>query len=660
MTKSEHIPSAHFDYEIAFGRTLGWVSQTELHILRRKRVAIAGLGGVGGSHALMLARLGIGAFHLADFDRFDLANMNRQAGAFSSTIGAPKCAIIANMVADINPEAQITPFPKGITDSSIDAFLDGVDLFVDGLDFFVLDIRRKLFARAREKGIPAITVAPLGLGSAWLIFTPDSMSFEEYFRFDGASTEQQYVRFMIGLAPAALHRPALVDPSRVDFSAKAGPSTPMACGMASAILGAEALKVLLKRGSLRPAPWFHQFDPHGLRFKSSRTQGGNAHPVRRIKIALAQHWIKRIAPREDIYASSVAEDAPTLYKILDLARWAPSGDNEQPWRFDVLDDHHIRVHLHYEPGANIYEYANGRPIWLAAGGLLETLRIAASKFGFTCDWTIENENEPEHIRLFVTFKENDTVPASPLAPFIMSRTVDRRPYRRDRLDAQEKKCLEAALSDTFYIEWFESRKDRWAATCLNMLATRLRLTIEDCHKVHQKAIHFENNHAAYGLPAKAVGLDPMTIAIMRWANAKWSRSKILNRFLGGAWAASLQLDILPGLNCAAHFFIRWREDRPDRPVSDWIEAGRTLQRFWLTAESLGLSLQPSFAPLIFGHGAAHQHRWSERRTAEKAQAIGQTFEALLGCSTDAVVFPGRIGRGRSLVQSRSVRQPLSA
>ncbi|BBB59506.1 hypothetical protein UNDKW_1233 [Undibacterium sp. KW1] len=74
-------PGPSFDYDQAFSRNLGWFTEAEQAQLRGKKAAIAGMGGVGGAHLLTLARLGIGAFHIADFDQFDLPNMNRQAGA---------------------------------------------------------------------------------------------------------------------------------------------------------------------------------------------------------------------------------------------------------------------------------------------------------------------------------------------------------------------------------------------------------------------------------------------------------------------------------------------------------------------------------------------------------------------------------------------------
>ena len=73
--------SASYSYDDAFSRNIGWVTRAEQAALRNKRVAIAGMGGVGGVHLLTLVRLGIGAFHIADFDTFDVANFNRQVGA---------------------------------------------------------------------------------------------------------------------------------------------------------------------------------------------------------------------------------------------------------------------------------------------------------------------------------------------------------------------------------------------------------------------------------------------------------------------------------------------------------------------------------------------------------------------------------------------------
>lgn len=174
-----------FDYPTAFARTLGWITQSEQARLRNSRVAIAGLGGVGGSHLLTLARLGIGGFNLAEFDRFELHNFNRQAGAFLHTVGQPKMDVMAGMARAVNPELDLRLFPSGVAADNLDRFLDGVDVYVDGIDYFAFDIRRAVFAACRERGIPAVTAAPLGMGAALLVFMPGGIGFDDYFQLAG-------------------------------------------------------------------------------------------------------------------------------------------------------------------------------------------------------------------------------------------------------------------------------------------------------------------------------------------------------------------------------------------------------------------------------------------------------------------------------------------
>src|SRR5947208_4457734 len=143
-----------FSYEEAFSRNLGWVTEWEHQILRHKRVAIVGMGGVGGAYLLTLARFGFGAFNIADGDIFELANFNRQAGATLSALGQSKVRTMAEAAWEINPELKISCFDNGITESNLDHFLADVDICIDGLDFFALDIRRKLNARCNRLGIP--------------------------------------------------------------------------------------------------------------------------------------------------------------------------------------------------------------------------------------------------------------------------------------------------------------------------------------------------------------------------------------------------------------------------------------------------------------------------------------------------------------------------
>lgn len=282
-----------FDYNKAFSRNIGWVTEEEQQTLRSKKVAIAGAGGVGGVHLLTLARLGIANYHISDFDDFEVHNFNRQSGAFMSTLGQQKVDVMERMAKDINPESDIKIFPEGIFEHNVEDFLEGVDLYVDSLDFFALQARKTIFKACYEKNIPVITAAPLGMGAAFLCFMPGKMTYEEYFRFGDKQTEDdQLIQFLIGLSPAMLQRPYLVDDSRVSFEEKRGPSTPMAVNLCAGIAETYALKILLNRGEVLCAPYGLHFDAYRNKFRKTWRPFGNRGLIPRISFKIAKNIVK--------------------------------------------------------------------------------------------------------------------------------------------------------------------------------------------------------------------------------------------------------------------------------------------------------------------------------------------------------------------------------
>ena len=280
--------TAPFSYDTAFSRNIGWVRREEQAALRNKRVAIAGMGGVGGVHLLTLVRMGIGAFHIADFDSFDVANFNRQVGASMATVGQPKAEVLAAMARDINPEVDITIFSDGLTDANRQPFFKDVDLYVDGLDFFAFDARRDAFAACARLAIPAITAAPLGFGAALLNFMPGKMTFEEYFQWGDLPEDDKALRFLLGLAPRGLHFGYLADPSAVSLPERRGPSSIVGCQLCAGVAAGEAIKILLGRGSVLAAPHGLHFDSYRNKFVHTWRPGGNRNFLQRLALKVAK------------------------------------------------------------------------------------------------------------------------------------------------------------------------------------------------------------------------------------------------------------------------------------------------------------------------------------------------------------------------------------
>jgi molybdopterin/thiamine biosynthesis adenylyltransferase len=276
-------PSAGWSYDEAFSRHHGLLSASDQQRLRSSRVAIAGMGGVGGNHLVALARLGIGSFHIADPDCFEVANFNRQQGATTRTLGRNKAEVMAEEALTINPELRLRVFTERVTPENVGHFLDGVNVVVDGIDFFEIEARRMVFREAQRRGIWTITAGPIGFSTAWLVFSPSGMSFDDYFDLnDSMDRLDKLIAFLVGLTPAATQRDYW-DLAKVDPRSGRGPSAALACHLCSGVATAQVAKILLGRGQLYPVPWYFQFDAYRQILRHGRPWGGNRNPWRRFK-----------------------------------------------------------------------------------------------------------------------------------------------------------------------------------------------------------------------------------------------------------------------------------------------------------------------------------------------------------------------------------------
>lgn len=348
-------------------------------------------------------------------------------------------------------------------------------------------------------------------------------------------------------------------------------------------------------------------------------------------------------------------------QILELARWAPSGDNRQPWRFEIVSEDRINIHVHDTSDDDVYDF-DAIPSRLTFGVLLETLRIAASSQGRTVAWVYRELGNHKHL-LEVSLTKSGSVTPDPLLPFIVSRSVERRPYRAKALTAHQKARLSESLPGEVEIRWFESFSERASIARLNSIATQIRLSIPEAYAVHQAILDWDNENSPYGVPARAVGVDPMTLRLMRWVMRDWRRTDFMNRYLGGTLIPRIELDWLPGLCCAAHFalFIK------PAPLGEIetpavLQAGQAIQRFWLTATELGLVLQPGLAPVAFAqYGRLHQAFTQHRRAEQLSEQLNARLTEVMGQqAVSRLFFMGRIGQPRhSAGGSRSLRLPLA-
>ena len=139
-----------------FSRTERLIGAGAMERLKNARVAVFGVGGVGGYVAEALARSGVGALDLIDSDTVNLSNINRQIIALHSTVGEFKVDVMKERIADINPDCRVTVHRCFYLPENKDEFdFTQYTYVVDAVDTVAAKIQ--LVLQAKEAGVPIIS-----------------------------------------------------------------------------------------------------------------------------------------------------------------------------------------------------------------------------------------------------------------------------------------------------------------------------------------------------------------------------------------------------------------------------------------------------------------------------------------------------------------------
>lgn len=583
---------------VAFARNIGILRPSEQARLARSTVAIPGLGGVGGLHCLSLARTGLGGFHLADPDNYELVNCNRQFGATMPHLGASKQLVMAEEIRRINPHAAIRNFPEGLNATNLDAFLDGVDVVVDSLDFFAWDIRRLLFNTARRRGIPVVTAAPLGFTSSILVFTPDSMPFDDYFAIDDSlDTRECLLRFAVGLAPRGLHL-GQIDPGHVSLDHGQGPSLAVACLLCAALAATETIRLITGRPGLRATPWSLQVDPLGGRCRRARLPHGNASLIQRLKLWYVRNIILggqgshlRLQPKLPAPApEAITPPAAHLEWLATAAQQAPSGDNSQPW---LLRLEKGRLDIFLDTGRD-GSFFNFRQLasTIACGAAAQNVVSAAPALGWKAQVKLLPDPADTTHMASLTFSPWSGYPAA-LGDAIWTRCTNRRVGRRRPVEPYDQDRLrEAATPANLYL--IDDQAHLRELARLLYLADRIRVERRDLHEYFMGMTHFhpQTDTRKDGLPLPnlyAGAAGNLFLRLTRpWPAMRAANLVGLGRLVAfNSWMA-MSRSPLAGLVCV-----------PSPEPRDFLAGGMALERIWLTATSLGLAFQPMTAITLF-------------------------------------------------------------
>ena len=652
-------------WEKAFARNRGIFSLADQERLMNATVAIPGLGGVGGLHLVTLARAGVGRFHLADFDHFEPANLNRQYGATVSHFGKSKVEVMAAEALDINPYLEIRRFPEGVREDNLDAFLAGVDVVADGMDFFNFAMRRTIFRRARELGIHVVTAGPLGYSAALLVFAPGrGMGFDEYFDIrEGMRPEEQLMAFFLGLAPRATQM-AYMDPRRIDLRGRQGPSLAAGCQICAAVAATEIQRILLGRPGVKPVPHYFQYDPFVRKFHQGYLPLGNRHPVQRLKrrilarrLSKAREALRPGRPVPPVPEALTGEIPEAILDYLVAAGiQAPSGDNCQPWRFRRRAG---GLELHLDSAAdpsffNVRQMATA----IACGAALENVLVAATRYGRA--GVVEAFPDPDCPTLAARIAlTRGGAAEDPLERFIWERHTNRTPYDGRPLAPRDGEALRAAAEGVpgVRLVLLGDRPRIESAAGLVGQADRLRVEHRGLHEHLQRMIRFTDDQArARGDGFPLANLEAGTAG--EWflrATRTWSVMRVLNTLGIGRMVPRIARQGVLSASAVGLIAVEGLSPRA------FLAGGRVLERVWLTAARQGLDFQPMTAVTLFRLRCQLEGTKDfEARHRRLLEDLWPPYEALWGGAPgDGHVMLFRVGHGRP-VRCRTLRKAIGA
>lgn len=582
----------------ALARNLGLLSRADQHRLARTRVAIAGMGGVGGIHLMTLARVGVGAFSIADFDRFEPANFNRQVGARVDTLGQPKTQVMHHEALNINPYINIRVFDEGVHAGNVDQFLEGADVFLDGLDFFAPATRRLLFQKARERKIPAVTAGPIGFGTSALVFHPDGMSFDDYFDLrDDQDEIQQLLRFYVGLVPHGWFRKYTYPQFGVRLNSKTAPSITIGCLLASAMAGTEVVRLSLNRGEVRKAPRYFQFDGYLQKMKIGTLRWGNRGPVQRMKLFLGykmldrQQRLFRSRAKAPTWDRSGPIPEPVLLHLLEAGLQAPSGDNLQPWIF-CRREQAIGLLINGGNDKSFFNF-NERATLISLGMVADNIRIAATEYGL--ETTVHVPPNPAIEWTQLTFSKTSP-PLDPLTDVLWERNTNRRPHEKRIIPPHSLDAMTSAVeSSGGQLLWATDRERISALAEMSYWADRARVVIRDCHETLYDA--FRNNAEEAQRRGDGFSFGNLLARpeqrLFAALTRPWPVMRFANRIgLGDAVAKISRDSMLASAGIALILM-------PTDSNPDVFHGGKAFNQAWLTATLHGLALQPMASLPLF-------------------------------------------------------------
>lgn len=578
--------------ELRTSRNRYKITAEEQERLSRATIGIVGLS-AGNAIALCLAleRIG-GTFRLADHDAIELSNMNRVSCGVTA-LGLNKAVLTARQLSEIDPYLKLELFEQGVQPEDVARFMTGLDLLIEECDDLYMKVRLREEARARRIAVVMETNDRGLLDVERFDLEPERpilhglLAGARSEELKGLSTEAKtpFVLRVLGSDMSPRLAASLIE---IDRTINGWPQLASGNMLGGAVVTATVRRILLDewQGSGR-----FRVDLEEL---IEGTTG--AVPTPRESASAPTPVTEESAPALTRSAAALPSRQEVAW-LVRRAAMAPSGGNDQPWRFAWRSGEALRCYLDPKRSGSFLDYECFAS-YLAMGAAAENIAIAATELGRSA--SIEpfpDPGRPELVFRAGLSEPTASLPRDPLHAFIEERATNRRTGERKSLNDEQLGALTAAGRERAVELQLVSAPHVLAEVgALLGAVDRFRFMCERLHTAMMSELRWSTEEALAtrdGVDVATLELDPVAMAGLKiLANERTAR---FLRSLGqGARLENSARKAIDSASAVGLLTIQGTDRRA------YFQAGRALQRIWLTATQLGLAFQPmSVAPYLF-------------------------------------------------------------
>ncbi|WP_376778583.1 Rv1355c family protein [Phytoactinopolyspora halotolerans] len=608
------------------------ITTVEQQRLRRLTVGVVGLS-VGHAIAHTLALEGIcGQLRLADFDEIELSNLNRIPGTVFD-LGVNKAVVAARRIAELDPYLDVTIEPQGLALESIDDFMSGMDIIIEECDS--LDVKLAVRSAARRHGIPLIMeTSDRGLLDVERYdLEPDRLLFHGLLgdskpeELMGLSTHDKVPHVLRTLEPDELSPIMAASMTEVDETITTWPQLggDISLGAASVATAVRAI---------------------GL---------GKPLPSGRVRVDLPAILAGITSPEpesvpgqsEDVSANPEPAPAEAHAAVVHAARLAPSGGNTQPWKFLVSDS---AVDVHLDPDQTSTLDVAFRGSYVSIGASLFNAQVAAARHGVLGKAEIFPEGSRQAPVARLNFGNGEEPELAALYDSMLQRVSNRHLTEPiplpDHVLAALQHAAQAEDAEAIIVT------DRARLTELAELfgeSDRIRYLTPKLHTELMRELRWPGRDSLdWGLDVRTLELDRSDLAKLRVARREDIMAVLAEQDLGRALGESSR-DRIAGTSGLV--VVTLGRATP----ADYVRGGMAIERLWIRAEQLGLSVQVMSPVFLY---AVEDHDYDElsERYSDRLRELRRQFDHLTGIGGRHIALTMRIGYAPG-VSMRSKRLP---